>query len=226
LKAEGMATKAAQELVATYGTSQVMRYVESLPYQKNLRNPAGWLRKAIENNYELDMPPVSSRPKQVPTDSKVEANSYQYYSFEASKERREDYAMSFSDADEGQGNRIQSEEEQEHSYSQACQDPDQEGPISEPTLDPQAIEAWEALVEDLVALRGQESLPPWFDQLQGGHLKGTTLTVLVPNSTAANHLNDHFGADLVPMWRERAGADAVLQVATNVCSDKRAVLVG
>src|SRR4051794_32639679 len=85
LKAEGMATKAAQELVATYGTSQVMRYVESLPYQKNLRNPAGWLRKAIENNYELDMPPVSSRPKQVPTDSKVEAHSYQHYSFEASK---------------------------------------------------------------------------------------------------------------------------------------------
>jgi plasmid replication initiation protein len=51
LKAEGMGTKVAEELVAMHGASRVMRYVEALPYQKNLRNPAGWLRKAIENNY-------------------------------------------------------------------------------------------------------------------------------------------------------------------------------
>jgi hypothetical protein len=33
-----------------------MRYIEALPYQKNLRNPAGWLRWAIEKAPELDIP--------------------------------------------------------------------------------------------------------------------------------------------------------------------------
>lgn len=58
LQAEGMARETAEELVATHGTARVMHYVEALPHQKNIRNPAGWLRKAIESNYELDMPPA------------------------------------------------------------------------------------------------------------------------------------------------------------------------
>jgi chromosomal replication initiation ATPase DnaA len=92
--------------------------------------------------------------------------------------------------------------------------------------DPPAKEAWSSLAEDLVALRGREVLPPWFEQFEGGELEGSTLTVLVPNSTAANHLNDNFGEDLPRLWRERAGADAVVQVATELASDRRAPLRG
>jgi hypothetical protein len=74
-------------------------------------------------------------------------------------------------------------------------------------------------------LRGQDSLPPWFEQLEGGLLEEATLTVLVPNSTAANYLNDEFGADLVRLWRGRSGvADATLQVTTDLKSCKRAPL--
>jgi plasmid replication initiation protein len=58
VQAEGMARETAEELVATHGAARVMHYVEALPHQKNIRNPAGWLKKAIENNYELDMPPA------------------------------------------------------------------------------------------------------------------------------------------------------------------------
>ena len=58
LKAEGMGEQTARELVSRHGTARVMQYVEAVAYQKNLRNPAGWLRKAIENGYELDMPPA------------------------------------------------------------------------------------------------------------------------------------------------------------------------
>lgn len=57
LKAEGMEADAAELLVASYGRDRVMHYVEALPYRRNLRNPAGWLRKAIEENYDLDLPP-------------------------------------------------------------------------------------------------------------------------------------------------------------------------
>jgi Replication initiator protein A len=62
LQAEGMACETAEELVASHGTARIMHYVEALPHQKNIRNPAGWLRKAIENNYELDMPPALFDP--------------------------------------------------------------------------------------------------------------------------------------------------------------------
>jgi hypothetical protein len=62
LQAEGMASETAEELVATYGPGRVMHYVEALPNQRNIRNPAGWLRKAIESNYELDMPPALFNP--------------------------------------------------------------------------------------------------------------------------------------------------------------------
>jgi chromosomal replication initiation ATPase DnaA len=106
-------------------------------------------------------------------------------------------------------------------------EPGEEAPLQpepEPAADPQASEAWDALVEDLVGLHGPVRLPSWFDQLEGGQLEGVTLTVLVPNSTAANHLNDLFGADLVRLWQERAGENAALEVATDLSSGKRALL--
>jgi hypothetical protein len=104
---------------------------------------------------------------------------------------------------------------------------DSSGTHAETSLpDPAAKDAWSSLVENLVALRGREVLPPWFEQFEGGELEGSTLTVLVPNSTAANHLNDNFGEDLSRLWRKRAGADAVVQVATELASDRRATLRG
>lgn len=62
LQAEGMARDTAEELVSRHGIPRVMHYLDALPYQKNVRNPAGWLRKAIENGYELDVPPASTSP--------------------------------------------------------------------------------------------------------------------------------------------------------------------
>jgi hypothetical protein len=48
---------------------------------------------------------------------------------------------------------------------------------------------------------------------------------VVPNSYAANHLNENFGKDLVHLWRERSGEeDAVLQVTTDLSSGVRAQL--
>ena len=80
------------------------------------------------------------------------------------------------------------------------------------------------MAEDLVALRGRKVLPPWFEQFEGGELEGSTLTVLVPNAYAANHLNDNFGEELTRLWQRRAGAGAVLEVSTEIVSGTRAVL--
>jgi len=91
--------------------------------------------------------------------------------------------------------------------------------------DPRAQSEWHDLVEGLAALRGRDSLPPWFSDFDGGELEDSTLTILVPNSYAANHLNENFGVDLVHLWRERSGdEDAVLQVTTDLSSGVRAQL--
>lgn len=61
LKAEGVRGDVAEDLVSNHGPERCLRFAEAVPYQKNLRNAAGWLRKAIENGYELDVP-STSRP--------------------------------------------------------------------------------------------------------------------------------------------------------------------
>lgn len=59
LTASGMRGDVARDLVARYGPEHCTYYANALPHQKNLRSPAGWLRKAIEKGYELDPPATS-----------------------------------------------------------------------------------------------------------------------------------------------------------------------
>ena len=201
LTRSGLRGDVARDLVAKHGPAHCTRCANALPYQKNLRNPAGWLRKAIEHGYELpDTLPVPNAPSEVPPPSALKSVEEHTASSKESHHVPDTSVSQESDHDEA--------------------------PVPERVIDPQALAAWEALVADLVAMHGQESLPPWFDQLTGGQLEGTTLTVLVPNSTAANYLNDHFGADLVRLWRKHAGADASIQVAIDLSSGKRAALTG
>src|ERR671939_1153543 len=60
LRDEGMSGEVARELVACYGSRHCLKYANALPHQKNLHSPAGWLRRAIEEGYELDLPPAAS----------------------------------------------------------------------------------------------------------------------------------------------------------------------
>jgi hypothetical protein len=60
LTASGMRGNVARDLVARYGPERCTFYSNVLPHQKNLRSPAGWLRRAIEEGYELDLPPAAS----------------------------------------------------------------------------------------------------------------------------------------------------------------------
>lgn len=60
LRAEGLREDVAMDLVSTHGPERCLRYAEALPFQRNIRNRAGWLKKAIQNNYELDAPPPAA----------------------------------------------------------------------------------------------------------------------------------------------------------------------
>jgi hypothetical protein len=196
LTRSGLRGDVARDLVAKYGPTHCTRYANALPLQKNLRNPAGWLRRAIEEGFELSEPPQQRAMPAVLAHEDEETRALMASDLAPERERAEESSDS-------------SETQPETSL-----------------LDPPAKEAWSSLAEDLVALRGRKVLPPWFEQFEGGELEGSTLTVLVPNSTAANHLNDNFGEDLSRLWRERAGANAVVQVATELASDRRAPLRG
>jgi plasmid replication initiation protein len=216
LRDEGLSGDVARDLVARYGPEHCLKYADALPHQKNLRRPAGWLRRAIEEGYELPEVPYSELRRELPA-SRLATTS----SRAPQPPRPSDQEMVAQDE-------VSVEKDPDPPVEDTHPSGRSEQPAPEELSapDPRAQSEWHAIVEGLVALRGREVLPPWFEQFDGGELEGSTLTVLVPNSTAANHLNDNFGEDLSRLWRKRAGADAVVQVATELASGRRAPLRG
>jgi plasmid replication initiation protein len=81
LKAEGVRLDAARQLVAKHGPERCLRYSEAVTFQKNIRNRAGWLRWAIEEAPELDIPAPaattnsSAQKPQLPVEATVEEDT-------------------------------------------------------------------------------------------------------------------------------------------------------
>ena len=207
LTESGLRGDVARDLVAKHGPSHCTLYANALPHQRNLRNPAGWLRRAIEEGYE-----VESVPEQPALPEPLEAHHT-----EAPKRDRE--------VEESQKPPVGADEETAPANKSVDKKPE-EVVSEEPEPDAKAQEAWRKLSEELVALRGSDDLPPWWSDFQGGELESSSLTILVPNGTAANHLNDNYGEDLAHLWRKLMGAEATLLVATSVSSEVRGTIRG
>src|SRR5918995_6191698 len=81
LKSEGVRLDAARQLVAKHGPERCLRYSEAVSFQKNIRNRAGWLRWAIEEAPELDIPAPaattnsSTQRPQPPVEATVEEDT-------------------------------------------------------------------------------------------------------------------------------------------------------
>jgi len=71
---EGLHGDVARELVARHGSELCLRYADALISQQGIRSRAGWLRKAIEEGYELPDTPETP-PLSLFTDSDNEQNS-------------------------------------------------------------------------------------------------------------------------------------------------------
>jgi hypothetical protein len=56
LVAQGVWPQAARELVVKHGAGHCLHYVDALPYQEGIKNPAGWLRTHIENAWPVRVP--------------------------------------------------------------------------------------------------------------------------------------------------------------------------
>jgi plasmid replication initiation protein len=64
LVAQGVWAQVARELVVEHGAGHCLHYVEALPYQEGVKNPAGWLRTHIENAWPVRAP---EEPPTLPT---------------------------------------------------------------------------------------------------------------------------------------------------------------
>jgi len=70
LVAKGVWAQAARELVVKHGAGHCLHYVEALPYQEGVKNPAGWLRTHIENAWPVRIP---EEPPTLPTSEQDDA---------------------------------------------------------------------------------------------------------------------------------------------------------
>jgi hypothetical protein len=52
----GMWPEAARGLVRTHGPDHLLTYLDAIPYQRGIENPAAWIRKYADNNWPVPLP--------------------------------------------------------------------------------------------------------------------------------------------------------------------------
>jgi hypothetical protein len=213
LKAEGMGAETAERLVSAYGPVRVMHYVEALPYQKNLRNPAGWLRKAIENGYELDLPPAGAGalPNGTPSDS---GNGESANAGDASDGRREEYGWLFAEGEPDparEAHRQEPEPRRPDGHLEEARAADSPLP-PKPTPDPSAEGPWRETLDAVAAEIGSSSLSVWFEGITPVNLKENTLTISVPNTFAKEYIETRFQEMLERHLCRKLGHEAALKI--------------
>jgi plasmid replication initiation protein len=207
LKAEGLRADAAADLVYRHSPERCLRYAEAVTFRKNVRNRAGWVRKAIENGYELDVPDAVS-DKITPIGAR-DAERDAIGSFPAVGPSPTDPQLSpVSDSSDPGG------------FDGAASG--EEG--APPELlrpDPPAEEVWQAIVAQLEGngIDGS-SARIWFGDSFGTALLGRTLTVAVPNPFAKEYVESRFGGVLEEALANRLGEDARLEVVVGERADE------
>lgn len=191
LVAEGMARDTAEELVSSFGSGRVMHFVEALPYQKKVRNPAGWLKRAIQNNFELDMPPVSSAAKPSETRGKHD---------------------SIIDADDDLKSL-----DQDSLFAESHGEIHQQrtsAPLR-PEPDPEAASVWEPTLEAAAEELSSPALAVWFEGTIPVGLAGSHLTLSAPNDHAREYIEARFIETLKGHLRPLVGEDASIEILSH-----------
>lgn len=96
LLSEGVRGDVARDLVAKHGAEKCLGYSEALQFQEGIRNRPGWLRRAIENGYEVQLPTTASEN---PGSGPASARDASQVSLFESEGRRETAAAPTPEAD-------------------------------------------------------------------------------------------------------------------------------
>ena len=85
----GVSTPKAEKLVADDGASHCRRYLDALPHQTGIANPAGWLIRYIENAWPVMLPgeTATKEPERTPTSKALTARSDEAHVRRALKKR-------------------------------------------------------------------------------------------------------------------------------------------
>jgi len=213
LRVEGVRLDVAQDLVARHGPERCLRYAEALPFQKNLRNRAGWLRRAIEDGFELDMPPAGGGALRNGTPSTL-GNGESANAGEASEHRREDYGWLFAEGERDPVKETHRREPEAHrldDHPEAARDRDLALP-PRPTPDPSAEGPWRETLDAAAAEIDPSSLSVWFEGITPVNLEENTLTISVPNSFAKEYIETRFQEVLERHLRVQLGHGAALKI--------------
>ena len=207
LKAEGLRSDAAEDLVHRHGPERCLRYAEAVTFRKNVRNRAGWVRKAIENGYELDVPDAVSggiSDSSPGTDPNDDASAPE----EAASPDDPQMTLAVG-ADDTDGHRGEAPGREDAAPVRL-------------RPDPAAEEVWERVVIDLEDGIDVSSLRVWFTDTFGADLEGRTLTVAVPNPFAKEYIESRFASVLEETLADHLGEGAGLEVVVGERAGERA----
>src|SRR5215213_2991280 len=196
LKAEGLRSDAAEDLVYRHGPERCLRYAEAVTFRKNVRNRAGWVRKAIENGYELDVPDAVSGS----TSGGVSVTDRDDASAPEDAPSPADPQMTLAVGPEDAG---------EHRGEAGGRE--DAAPLRL-RPDPDAEEVWERVVIDLEDGIDVSSLRVWFTDTFGATIEGRTLTVAVPNPFAKEYIESRFAGVLEETLTDHLGEGSRLEV--------------
>lgn len=184
LRAEGVSSDVAGELVAGHGPERCLRYCDALTYQKNIRNRAGWLKRAIEETYELDAPSLDSAPE--------------------TAEKEPDLPTTRSES--GVAPVLQPE------LSLAVDNGGPAS--SEVTEDPAAAEELRVLLEAIGEELGSSHVALWFEGSVATGLRDGQLSLTAPNDAAAEYIASRFSDSLDRCISSRLGEGSRVSVVS------------
>jgi hypothetical protein len=190
------------------GPERCLRYAEALPFQKNLRNRPGWLRRAIEEGFELDLPPAraGALPNGTPSASE---NGESLNVSNASERRREDYGWLFAEDESHSGQDAEPRRPDGNPQASRAEDL---LPPAKPTADPSAEAPWRETLDAAAAEIDSSSMSVWFEGITPVILEDRTLTISVPNSFAKEYIETRFQEVLERHLRDQLGQEAALEI--------------
>ena len=182
LVSEGLRGDIARDLVARHGSERCLRYTDALESQRGIRSRAGWLRRAIENGYELpDTLPLPDTPAGASPPSPHAGDD-------------DDHNPRIAKAP----NHVPEAVEPEL--------------LLPPVADPRAEVVWDPLLAELSQDINAPNVSVWFEGVVPTALEGSTLVLHVPNSFALEYIETRFGERLRSVLNEHVGPDATLLV--------------
>lgn len=167
----------ARSLVESHGPRACEEAIRGLEREKEMsrgiKNPAGWLRSAIERGYRFETSQESLSPP-VSRDEEAER-------------RREGYEWVFFNQNEIPSGGASSSLTEDVRETQETREVDP---------DPQAQKVWEQVLEGVRETINAPSLNTWFKGVVAVGIKGDVLEVSVPNSFAREYIESRFLGDL------------------------------